>query len=301
MPLETIIRTMKSKCVSKDTLVGLEGGEFLLHPQSTEILQWFKQNHPKFDLLSNCLKPDKLIAAVKAYTPHRLYLSLDGDKETYQFMRGCDGYDKVIRVVEECREIVPISLMFTLSPYNSVLDMGHVVDIAKKYDIDVRIGLYNNIHFFETSEKAHGTSLSLRNIIPENVAETSENLDFLYLYDEWERGKLKLNCYSIYDSLVIHPNGDVPICQNLGVILGNINENSLDEVFNSRKSWKLQKQYAKNCNGCWINFHRKYDIVLLRTLESFFPKKLIELFYGKYQWTDCETTTYKQIMSSRWL
>ena len=51
--------------------------------------------------------------------------------------------------------------------------------------------------------------------IPQNIKEFEENYDFLVLYDEWRKKNLKLNCYSILDSLVILPDGDVPICQNL--------------------------------------------------------------------------------------
>jgi MoaA/NifB/PqqE/SkfB family radical SAM enzyme len=209
-------------------------------------------------------------------------------------------------VIEACKDIAPVSLMFTLSPYNHFSDMDYVVEIAKKYDIDVRIGIYNNIDFFETKDKAHemenaeskdNTSSDFKRMIPANVAGTSENYDFLLLYDEWRKGNVKLKCHSIRDSLVIHPNGDVPICQNLDVKLGNVYENSLDEIFNSPSTLKLHKQYGNNCNGCWINFHRKYDIVLLRVLENFLPKRLIEIFfYGKYQWTNNRKTTYKQFL-----
>ena len=301
LPKEKIIEIMQSKCVSKNTSVGLEGGEFLLHPEANEILQWFSENHPNFDILSNCLKPTKLIEAVKKNTPRRLYVSLDGNKESYEYMRGRDGYDNVIQVVEACKDVVPVSLMFTLSPYNTFADMEHVVEIAKKYDIDVRIGIYNNIDFFATADKAHekqeSFSEDFKSKIPANIADTSENLDFLYLYDEWLHKRLKLNCYSIYDSLVIHPNGDVPICQNLDIKLGNVFEKSLDKIFNSSETRKIQNQYARKCNGCWINFHRKYDIVLLRTLENIVPKSIIELFYGKYQWTNNKKTTYTQFLN----
>ena len=305
LPKEMIFSIMKSNCISKETIVGLEGGEFLLHPEAMEILKWFKENHPRFDILSNCLKPERLIEAVKTFPPHRLYLSLDGNKETYQYMRGKDGFDKVVQVIEACKDTVPVSLMFTLSPYNSFSDMEFVVDIALKYNIDIRIGIYNNIDFFDTEISAHQTknssspngnsSRQFRDRIPGNVKQTSENYDFLFLYEEWFNKNLKLNCYSIRDSIVIHPNGDVPVCQNLDYKLGNLYKNSLDEIFNSRQTKEIQNHYTHNCNDCWINFHRKYDIVLLRTLESFVPKKIIELFYGNYQWTNQKDVTYKQL------
>jgi MoaA/NifB/PqqE/SkfB family radical SAM enzyme len=306
------IDIMNSKCISKNTTIGLEGGEFLLHPEANEILKWFAENHKNFELLSNCLQPQRVIDAVKKYPPKRLYLSLDGNRETYLYMRGADGYDKVIQVVEACKDIVPVSLMFTLSPYNNFDDLNFVIEIAKKYNIDIRIGVYNNIDFFNTVDAAHvaetcecGCKYTDENrenfikTIPENVKNTSENYDFLVLYNEWKTGRLKLHCYSIFDSLVIHPNGNVPICQNLDIRLGNIYEKSLDEIYNGKDSVKLQKKYATTCNQCWINFHRKYDIVLLRSLEKFIPKSVIQLFYGKYQWTDNPALTYKKVIYPR--
>ena len=347
LPFDKIVEIMQSDCVSKDTVVGLEGGEFLLHPEAEKIMKWFSENHPNFDLLSNCLKPDSIIEMVKKYPPKRLYLSLDGNKETYKYMRGKDGYDSVLKVIEGCKDIVPISTMFTLSPYNSFEDLDHVIQVCHGYGIDIRVGVYNDIEFFDTVEKAHETEVSeLKNDdvltfgkvknelgevatkkkqelnklqyetisvakhnenrlmdvsdfqgkIPQSVKTTSENFDFLLLYDEWRKKRTKLKCYSILDSIVVHPNGDVPICQNLGLKLGNVHENTLDEVFNSVASQTTQKDHVHNCNQCWINFHRKYDVVMLRTLEKFFPKSVIELIYGKYQWCFDEKLTYSQYM-----
>src|ERR1700754_927316 len=64
LPFETIVQIMESKCVHRSTAVGLEGGEFLLHPESERILEWFSRNHPRYDLFSNCLQPERLIEMV---------------------------------------------------------------------------------------------------------------------------------------------------------------------------------------------------------------------------------------------
>ena len=345
LSFEKFQEVMNSDCVTKNTMVGLEGGEFLLHPESLKIMEWLTNNHPNFDLLSNCLKPDNLISAVKKYTPKHLYISLDGDKETYHYMRGKDGYDSVLRVIRELKDIVPISTMFTLSPYNNFDDMEHVAEICKKEGVDMRVGVYNDIAFFDTVEKAHenevgtkkddtvlkykdvkanqndnlaindelnkaetdnisnpkhnenATTLeNFKEMIPQKIKEFGENYDFLVLYDEWRKKKLKLNCYSILDSLVILPNGDVPICQNLDLKLGNVNKQSLDEIFNGTETQGIHKEYVHNCNQCWINFHRKYDIILYRNLEKFFPKNITRKLFGYYQWTDDASSSYGQFM-----
>jgi len=301
LSFEKIVEIMDSKCVTKETTVGMEGGEFLFHPESDKILHWFSKNHPKFELLSNCLIPEKVIDAVKKYTPNRLYVSLDGTAETYKYMRGVDGFEKVIQVIEACKDIVPLSIMFTLTPYNNLNDLQDVIDISKTYNVDTRIGLYNSIDFFEAEElesfQKSYINTDFRKEIPEDVKSTSENYDFLMFYEEWRKGNTKLKCHSILDSLVIHPNGDVPICQNLSIKLGNVYQNSLDKIFNSSETIKIQQQHTKSCNKCWINFHRKYDIVLLRSLEKLMPKKIVEVFYGKYQWCNDKNMTYKKFMS----
>lgn len=295
---------MASKCISKSTTIGLEGGEFLLHPEADAIMEWFKDNHPNYTLLSNCLNPKKVVDAVRKYHPVHLYVSLDGNTETYKNMRGCNGHDKVLEVVETLKDEIPISLMFCLSPWNSFSDMDYAISVAKNHGIDVRIGIYGTMDFFDTTTELMATDGSnfIQNI-PQNIHDTEENFDFVALYDEWRNGHLKLRCQSIFSELVIHSNGDVPLCQNLDVKLGNIHKSSLDDIFNSKVTNKIQCKYSKECNACWINFHRKYDIILLRNIERFLPKKVIEFFYGKYNWTGNLRETYKHYInriSSSW-
>lgn len=296
---DEIVTLMSSQCISQHTTVGLEGGEFVLHPQAAEILEWFQINHPNYTLLSNCLMPQKVIDLVRRYRPKHLYISLDGTKETYKKMRGVDGYDKVIMVIEELKDEVPLSLMFCLSPFNSFKDMEYTTGIAKKYGIDIRIGIYGTMAFFDTKAQMLNTQgVDYISQIPTNIHDTQENFDFVALYDQWRNGNLRLRCHSIYNSLVVHPDGNVPVCQNLDIMLGNIKEKSLDKIFNSHESIATQCRHSKGCNGCWINFHRKYDIILLRNLERFMPKRFIEMFYGYYQWCADRNISYRKLLKT---
>src|SRR5215468_4714748 len=74
LPFEKIKEIMQSRCVTKKTTVGLEGGEFLLHPDAIGIMKWFKKNHPNFDLLTNALIPKNVIEAVEKAPPRRLFI-----------------------------------------------------------------------------------------------------------------------------------------------------------------------------------------------------------------------------------
>ena len=295
LSLDDIKRVMACRCVTRRTTVGLEGGEFLLHPEAEAIMAWFQQHHPNYTLLSNCLNARKVVELVRKYRPVHLYVSLDGDAETYRRMRGCNGHDKVIEVVQTLKDEVPLSLMFCLSPWNGFPDMEYVIDVAKRFGVDVRIGIYGTMDFFDTTADLLAADWShFVQRIPANIHGTEENFDFVALYEEWRNGHLKLPCESIFSELVIHSNGDVPLCQNLNVKIGNIHEHTLDEIFNSRAAQNIQCKYSKECNRCWINFHRKYDIILLRNLEKLLPKRVVELFYGHYQWTADRRVTYRE-------
>ena len=293
LSLEDIKLVMQSRCVTRRTTVGLEGGEFILHPQAEEILAWFRSNHPNYTLLSNCLAPRRVIDAVRRHQPRHLYVSLDGGRETYQRMRGCDGYDRVIEVVEALKDELPLSLMFCLSSWNTFDDMAFVLDVTKHYDIDLRIGIYSTMAFFDTTSELL-TSADFIGQIPKSIHDTQENYDFVALYEQWRNGHLRLRCQSIMSNLVIHSNGDVPLCQNLGTILGNIHQQSLDDIFNGIQACKVQSHHSQKCNDCWINFHRKYDIILVRNFERLLPKWFIEKFYGPYQWTADPKQTYRK-------
>jgi MoaA/NifB/PqqE/SkfB family radical SAM enzyme len=344
LSFETIERIMKSKCVHPSTMVGLEGGEFLLHPEADKILDWFSRHHRNYDLFSNCLKPDSLISAVKKYKPHRLYISLDGDKDTYLHMRGKDGYEQVIRVIRELKDVVPVFVMFTLSPYNDFGDLRHVAAVCKENNVFLRVGIYNNIPFFDTIDNAPGSAFGqYKNdevltfskakalqkkkeaevreedgivagqgpevrgqgsgpmadyaaLIPPELREHAENDGYVKLYRNWVTGNLKLKCRSILDSVIVLPDGDVPVCQHLNTRLGNIYRQSFDEIFNSAASHKIQRHYSENCNQCWVSYHRKYDIILYRTMEKYFGKWATSKLLGYYKWDADDSLTYKEVV-----
>jgi len=298
LPFEKIKDIIESPVVDKNTLIGLEGGEFIMHPEAEQILEYMVANHPNFDLLSNAILADKLYDLTKKYKPKRLFVSLDGDRKTYKNLRGVDAYDKVIDSIIRLKEIVPVSIMFTLTNHNDFTDLIHVADFCKKHDLDMRIGIYNTMDYFDTNskeEKSNSLNYKIEDI-PEIVKDFKENYDFMALYPQHREGNLKLSCNSISDSIVIYPNGDIPICQNKQVILGNIFKEPLHKIINKKSTLKLHKQHKHNCNECWVNYHRKYDIVLYRNLEKVLPKRLVELVLGRYNWSKNHNEKYKDVV-----
>jgi MoaA/NifB/PqqE/SkfB family radical SAM enzyme len=251
---------------------------------------------------------------------------LDGDRDTYLHMRGKDGYDRVLEVIRDLKSVVPVFVMFTLSPYNDFEDLRHVARVCRENGVFLRVGIYNNIPFFDTIEDGPGSvfgqykndevltftkakelqgkggtagkgsgaavggegrgSEDYTALIPEEVREYAENVDYIQLYQKWVTGKLRLGCHSIMDSAIVLPDGDVPLCQHLPTRLGNVLRDGLDEAWNSKESIKVQKYHSENCNQCWVAYHRKYDVVLYRSFERFFGRWATTKLLGYYKWDD---------------
>jgi MoaA/NifB/PqqE/SkfB family radical SAM enzyme len=298
LPLSKIKEIIESPVVSKSTVIGLEGGEFILHPEANEILEYLSKHHQCYDLLSNCVQPEKILEAVKKYPPKRLFISLDGLPETHNDIRGAELYHKVIQVIEQCRELVPVSVMFTLTPFNTFKDLEHAAEICLKYNIDLRVGIYNNMEYFDTTvHSSEADTLDFEAIdIPEVIGRFAENYDFVSLYTQFRKGNVLLQCRSIKDSIVIYPGGDVPLCQNKHITLGNVFDEPLQKIMNKKATRKIHKHHRTHCNECWVNFHRKYDIVFFRSLEKLLPKTIVQLFFGKYHWCENHKLSYKKYL-----
>jgi len=245
---------LRSKCISTKTSICLEGGEFFLHPHCEEILRLFAGR--QINLITNGILTDRICSLTEKFSIKSLKISLDGDKETYKKMRGVDAYDDVIKTIKYLKDKVAIKISFTASPYNDIHDYEHVKKLSAELDLDFdHIGnIYTNQPYFATTDPV--VNISERFKLKEH-----RELDTAYLvgHDKWLGGAIKLPCFSILGSAIIYPEGDVYFCHHRKALLGNLYKQSLDQIWFSKNTLALQKNYI-GCNDCWCSFHREYDI-----------------------------------------
>ena len=101
----------------------------------------------------------------------------------------------------------------------------------------------------------------------------------MVLYDEWRKGDLKMSCNSIIDSLCILPNGDVPLCQNLDVKIGNLFNNTLDEI-------KENKYKLIECS------ENVYEELISRVDDQLIETMKIQTFYESIWLKENKTIKY---------
>jgi len=63
--------------------------------------------------------------------------------------------------------------------------------------------------------------------------------------------KPKLKCVALSSHMRLLPNGDIPVCLYNGTIVGNLLDQSLDDVWFNNKRITDPRAWVKQCGGCW--------------------------------------------------
>lgn len=261
---------------TKKININITGGEAILHPKIDEILQLLYEQNRTYTLFSNGILADKLIKTCREFNVKNLVISCDGPKETYKRVRGIDNYDNIVKIVNELKDEIKISIDYTVSPLNTREDLVKVKDFCDMNGIYLGVGPYDNIEYFDTTmQKQKLYDVSGLAAYPVDK--------LIQLYNDWIDGGIKLPCYSIRFSCAILPDGSVLMCQAKKIILGNLNELSLSEIWDSNSTKEIHRKH-KNCNGCWILCQRSYDVGLIAIMVHFLPKKLLNDIIGNYDW-----------------
>ena len=262
LPLEIVEKLLNDDIINKKTLFGITGGEALLHPKYKEILSLFSGYEYLF--FSNGMLADRLIKTVKDFEIKNLFISADGIDEQYRKIRGVDNFKNIRRIVKELNGITNITIDFTISPFNSKNDLKDIVEFCETYNAKLIVGVYNEPEFFDTNTKPR-ESFELDGIKSRCFYfSPTINNRYIRLYNDWIKGNVKLPCYSIRSLLSIMPNGDVSLCQGKNEILGNLNKNTMNEIWNSEKTIETQKK-NRNCNCCFLTCQRPVDIIINKT------------------------------------
>jgi MoaA/NifB/PqqE/SkfB family radical SAM enzyme len=264
---------LESKVLLKSCNFILAGGEFILHPEFDKILSLLNESKRDYTLLSNGLMADKLVEVVREFEVKRLTLSLDGSEQTYEQVRGVDGYSRVEKVVDELSgEDVHIGVGFTVNPWNSRLDLLHVMDFCRRKAVDLHVGYYCGMEYYGVSKSA-GELYLVGDLV---------HHPYHRLYPVWASGNLEMPCLSILLRTVIRPNGDVELCEPSQIRLGNLYEENLEEIWRSHETRLLHKNKF-SCNGCWHDTQRLCDFQALSSLKLV-PDTLLNRVFGKSDW-----------------
>ncbi|BAH06894.1 radical SAM/SPASM domain-containing protein [Clostridium kluyveri] len=270
--IRTIINFVSNR---KDCIIYFEGGEFFLHPQYDKILEMAQD--VDYCIISNGQFTEKIINSVLKFNIKKIAFSLDGPKETYKNVRGIDGFDNLMNTIESVKSKTEIHINSTINPWNTYEDIKWVKEFCDKNNFMWAIQPMYPINFFDNDDKNFSEYIF-------DVSDLLHNSSFISNTNNYFCGKVYLPCLNVRETIVVYPNGNIPLCHMRDeIVLGNLYEHSLEDIITDNKIIELQKQ-SLGCNKCWLNCQRMLDVKLFEFMESKYIHDKLEEEFGKYKW-----------------
>lgn len=258
--------SFSNKVVPKITLTG---GEPFIYKDLEALLEYISAyKHIRFSYLTNGTQiDDYALLLLKKYKPLFVQVSIDGDKETHDKIRGKGSFDKAIDGIKKIKALdIITSISFTAHKQN-YKDIPKVVQIAKTIGVhrfwsdrlipeghakNIEKYLFNSSETFEYVKMLKIESIKANvNPFSKIIIGTQRALQFLPHID------MPYSCTAGKRLLTLMPDGTVYPCRRLPVEVGNIKKISFNDIYHKNEFInKLQNCNTNDgCEGC--SFEKK--------------------------------------------
>jgi MoaA/NifB/PqqE/SkfB family radical SAM enzyme len=212
---------------------------------------------------------DTVVNQIASLNPHQVTISIDGNRENHDYMRGKGSYDRSLKAIELMSGAGIKLRINTVITRLNVRDIPGIVDLASKYVREVNFfhmrpvgrGIKQNIHsldYLEHFQSAQDT-LALRELYP--------YLNIMHFEQSYrERSISKKKVSSLEDSFShgattinidcfggVWPNG-YNTYQDKRLLLGNLIEDRLEDIWHDNEKLDALREWYKavlnKCNSC---------------------------------------------------
>jgi len=282
LPLETlkvILDDFIQCCerMARKPIISVTGGDPLLYPQIWGFLELLHNNSVEFSILGNPFHLNNEVATkLKALGCYNYQMSLDGLKNTHDFIRKPGSFDATIDKLD-CLDKAGVhsTIMTTVSKTN-ISEIAELVPIiikakAKNFGFARYCPSEDDTDLMVTPEEYKEFLNGMWKVFEEykdckTRFSLKDHLWKLFLYEKglfntsYEEDIIFDGCHCGISHMTILPNGDVYACRRCESLIGKVPEQSLYDIFFSeqldeyRQFDKFEKclscELLRFCRGC---------------------------------------------------
>jgi len=252
------------------------GGEPFLKRELVSIVRAFVKKYGSglgVCFITNGQFPDLIKKTLEEIRSFHSYLScsvsIDGTKEIHDKIRGREGaFDKAVETLKMLGEMdIWKDLSFTISPLN-YYQTYEIFELSKKLGCSFSTRLAHDLdHQTFTRNQLEIIDGQLNRIAEEKEELALEPESFIHAYylrsivEVYRTGKRKVPCLAGMNFLILDPYGDMYPCFNSywckegygnpEMRIGNIKENSFEEIEKRRVEVVKDRLKPWKCNRCW--------------------------------------------------
>lgn len=243
----------------------ITGGEPFIRSDLKDIVRELYKKSDRIVISTNGFFTDRIIDLCKQFPNVGIRISIEGLEETNNAIRGLDdgfnrGYTTLKKLVEMNHPDVGFGM--TVQDANAK-DLVPLYELSNEMNMEfATASLHNSFYFVEAKNIIKDRPMVAENfekLINELLKSNSPKKWFRayfnhglinYIYGQ-ER---LLPCDMAFDTFFIDPYGDVMPCNGTKEkeVMGNLNEQSWDELWNSKQADKVRAK-VRCCNrNCWM-------------------------------------------------
>ena len=260
---EISIETIKK--LPKMYFTNITGGEPFIREDLPDIVRELYKKSDRIVISTNGFFTDRIIKLCEEFPNVGIRISIEGLEQTNNEIRGLnDGFNRGYSTLKKLVEMKHPDVGFGMTVQDK-----NAKDLVALYDLSNEMGmefatasLHNSFYFVEAKNIIHDRPMvakEFEKLINKLLESKSPKKWFRayfnhglinYIYGQ----KRLLPCDMAFDTFFIDPFGDVMPCNGTKCkeVMGNLNEQSWDELWNSEKAEKVRNVVRHCSRNCWM-------------------------------------------------
>lgn len=243
----------------------ITGGEPFIREDLKDIVRELYKKSDRIVISTNGFFTERIVDLCKEFPQIGIRISIEGLEQTNNEIRGLeDGFNRGYTTL---RTLVDMGMKDV--GFGMTVQDKNAGDLVALYDISDELGmefatasLHNSFYFVESNNIIHD-----RLMVAENFEKLINRLLDSNSPKKWFRAYFNhglinyifsqrrlLQCDMSFDTFFIDPFGDVMPCNGTKEkeVMGNLNEQSWDELWNSGKAESVRKKVRSCDRNCWM-------------------------------------------------
>ncbi len=260
---ELSIETIKK--LPKMYFTNITGGEPFIREDLPDIVRELYKKSDRIVISTNGFFTDRIIKLCEEFPNVGIRISIEGLEETNNKIRGLqDGFNRGYSTLKKLVEMKHPDVGFGMTVQDAnAKDLVALYKISDELNMEfATASLHNSFYFVEAKNIIHDRPMvakEFEKLINELLNSNSPKKWFRayfnhglinYIYGQ----KRLLPCDMAFDTFFIDPYGDVMPCNGTKEkkVMGNLNEETWDELWNSKQADKVRDEVRHCDRQCWM-------------------------------------------------
>ncbi len=244
----------------------ITGGEPFIREDLKDIVRELYKKSDRIVISTNGFFTDRIVDLCKEFPQVGIRISIEGLENTNNEIRGLeDGFNRGYTTLQKLIQMGMKDVGFGMTVQDrNAPDLVPLYNISNEMNMEfATASLHNSFYFVESNNIIHDRLMVAQNfedLVNELLNSNSPKKWFRayfnhglinYIFSQ----KRLLPCDMSFDTFFIDPYGDVMPCNGTKEkeVMGNLNAQAWDELWNSEKAEKVRKKVVRCCDrNCWM-------------------------------------------------